>query len=516
MVGKEVMKTLRLILGDQLDINHSWFDQINKNIIYFMAEMRQETDYTNHHIQKITAFFIAMRSFADTLIKSGHQVIYYKLDNPDNQQDLCRNLKKIIQAQNINMLQYQNPDEHRLDRQLSELIKKLNITTQAVDSEHFFTKRLDIKNFYENKNHIIMENFYRMMRKKHNILMKNGKPISGQWNFDKSNRKKYINQHPLPETYQFNNPKQGIPELLEKKSVKTIGNFNNGYLQYPINRKQALQALYFFCDNFLVNFGRYQDAMHTDHPFLFHSKISFALNVKLINPKEVIEYVIEYWLDNQKLIEIAQVEGFVRQIIGWREYMRGIYWMHMPHYQNMNFLQNTNSLAHFFWNAKTHMACLRKSIQQSLDYAYAHHIQRLMVTGNFALLTMTNPDIVDNWYLGIYIDALEWVEITNTRGMSQYADGGIVATKPYISSGNYINKMSNYCQSCRYSVTQRVGKKSCPFNALYWNFLTKKRAFFKKNQRMSMMFHLLDKIPKQELTEIQKRADEIIATPDSY
>jgi len=240
------------------------------------------------------------------------------------------------------------------------------------------------------------------------------------------------------------------------------------------------------------------------------------MNSKMLHPREVIEKVIDHWRANKDDIDISQVEGFVRQILGWREYMRGIYWMKMPGYRRSNKLDNQNELPDFYWTAETKMNCMHHAIKQSLDHAYAHHIQRLMITGNYALLTQTHPDEVDAWYLGIYIDALEWVEITNTRGMSQFADGGIVATKPYVSSGSYINKMSNYCSSCKYSVSKKTGDDACPFNSLYWNFLFEKREHFKNNQRMNMMMSMLDKKDPDELEQLVKRAQEIIKNPQKF
>ena len=240
------------------------------------------------------------------------------------------------------------------------------------------------------------------------------------------------------------------------------------------------------------------------------------MNSKMLSPKEVVDAVVNHYHNHKNDIHISQVEGFVRQILGWREYMRGIYWKEMPQYAQLNELDNHNPLPDFFWTGKTKMNCLQKSITQSLDDAYAHHIQRLMVIGNYALLTQIHPDQVDAWYLGVYIDALEWVEITNTRGMSQFADGGIVATKPYVSSANYINKMGNYCKECHYSHTKKTGEKACPFNALYWNFLDEKKAHFKNNQRMSMMLSLLEKKSNDELKELRERAQQVIAHPGEF
>jgi deoxyribodipyrimidine photolyase-related protein len=256
--------------------------------------------------------------------------------------------------------------------------------------------------------------------------------------------------------------------------------------------------------------------MHTKEVNLFHARISFGLNVKLLHPLDVIEQVVAAYRKDKEKISLTQVEGFVRQILGWREYMRGLYWKEMPNYKSMNALENHNALPSFYWTGKTKMNCLSTSIKNSLDNAYAHHIQRLMITGNFALLSQSDPDEVDRWYLGIYADAIEWVQLPNTRGMSQYADGGIVATKPYVSSGSYINKMSDYCQSCVYNQKKRVGNDACPFNSLYWNFLDDKRELLQSNNRMGMMLNLLKKIPTPELIAIKERAYQILENPDAF
>ncbi|MEK9788276.1 MAG: cryptochrome/photolyase family protein, partial [Flavobacteriaceae bacterium] len=272
----------------------------------------------------------------------------------------------------------------------------------------------------------------------------------------------------------------------------------------------------YFCAELLIHFGDYQDALHTEEVNLFHSRLSFALNTKLLHPLEVVEKVIIHYRASTDQIELSQVEGFVRQIIGWREYMRGIYWREMPEYTHKNTLQNTNPLPDFYWTAKTKMHCLHQTISNSLDHAYAHHIQRLMITGNFALLAQVHPDQVDQWYLGIYADAIQWVQLPNTRGMSQWADGGIVATKPYVSAAAYIHKMSNYCDQCTYDKNKRTGADACPFNSLYWNFLDDKKSYFLKNNRMAMMLRLLDKIPTEELVQLKLRAAKIMKYPDEF
>ncbi len=508
---------LRLILGDQLNHKHSWYENNQDDILYFLAEMRQETDYTTHHIQKVVGFFQSMRNFTSWLKKKGLGVIYYTLDHKDNQQDLIENLKKLIEDNKITKFEYQLPDEYRLDDQLKEFCKSLNIDTEFFDTEHFLTSRTDLEKFYEGKKRMTMEYFYRHMRKKYDIMMVNDSdPEGGKWNYDKSNRNKWKGEHEIPQERGFGKDVSDIVNMIKEHGVKTIGNIEATNFSWPTSREDSLSVLNYFCKKMLVHFGDYQDAMHTDEKFLFHSRLSFAMNTKMLHPMEVIESVIDHWREHKDDIDISQVEGFVRQIIGWREYMRGIYWKEMPGYRRSNKLDNQNSLPDFYWTADTKMSCLHHSIKQSLDDAYAHHIQRLMITGNYALLTMTHPDEVCDWYLGVYIDAIEWVEITNTRGMSQFADGGIVATKPYISSGSYINKMSNYCNSCHYKVSKKTEEDACPFNALYWNFLDEKQEYFKDNQRMSMMMNMLNKKDRDDLEALKKRANEIIKNPNEY
>ncbi|TDN87175.1 deoxyribodipyrimidine photolyase-related protein [Salegentibacter sp. 24] len=511
------VKTLRLILGDQLNYQHSWFKQEQKNLLYVFMEMRQETDYVLHHIQKIVGFFRSMRNFAEYLRKREHEVIYLKINDLRNQQILSKNLSWLISEYKIEKFEYQLPDEFRLDKQLKDFCKGLSIVSEAYDTEHFFTSREDLAKFYEGKKQMTMEYFYREMRKKHEILLVNEKdPEGGKWNFDKTNRKKWMGKPEIPHERGFRKDISETLQEIRKAEIKSFGNIDAGKYNWPTSREDSLSVLNYFCKNLLVHFGDFQDAMHISEAYLFHSRLSFALNTKMLSPKEVIDSVIGHWRENQDQIDISQVEGFVRQILGWREYMRGIYWKEMPGYKQANKLSNQNKLPEFYWNANTKMNCLKHSIKQSLDNAYAHHIQRLMITGNYALLTQTHPDEVDAWYLGIYIDAIEWVEITNTRGMSQFADGGLVATKPYVSSGAYINKMSNYCKGCVYDVKKKTGENSCPFNSLYWNFLNTKREYFQNNRRMAMMLKMLDKKSNQELSKIKERDHSIISNPQNF
>ena len=499
-------KTLRLILGDQLNHKHSWFQQVDENVVYVMMEVRSETDYVVHHIQKVVAFFQSMRLFADELLQKGHKVVYLKLDDINNKQSFTENIRWICQKYKIETIEYQLPDEYRVDQELKSLSEALNLSVCVVDSEHFFTSRTQFAEFFKGKKQFLMESFYRYMRKKHDILMVAGQPEGDKWNFDSDNRKKIPVNHTIIQPYLFHRDVTEIVEMIQKTGVKTMGEIDDKQFIWPVTREESLELLNFFVEYCLPYFGTFQDAMTPDAWSVYHSRISFAMNVKLISPQEVIEKVILHYRQNNE-ISLNQVEGFVRQILGWREYMRGIYWMHMPKYASLNFFNHENKLPDWYWTGETKMKCLSHSIKQSLQFSYAHHIQRLMVTGNFALLAGIHPDEVDRWYLGIYIDASEWVEITNTRGMSQFADGGIVGTKPYVSSANYIDKMGSYCSKCLYNSKLKVGEKACPFNSLYWHFYARNEQLLRKNPRIGMAYVTLDKMQPQVKEELLKQAE---------
>ena len=500
------MSTLRLLLGDQLNHQHSWFSETREDVRYCFFEMRQETDYVRHHIQKVVAFFLSMRNFAQSLQSSGHQVTYMKLDDPENCQDLVENLNLLIEKYDVQRFEYQLPDEYRLDEQLKTFCQHLPISTKACDTEHFLSSRTTLVEFFKGKKTYLMESFYRDMRRKYNILMDGDQPLTGKWNYDAENRKKLPKDH-IPFTPKvFAKDTSEIIKLLKNQGVETIGRIDPTRFIWPVTREESLELLDFFVKHCLPFFGLYQDAMTPHYWSLYHSRLSYSLNTKMIHPLEVVGKAIEHWRDNRKEIGIAQIEGFVRQIIGWREYMRGVYWARMPEYANLNYFDHDRKLPAWFWNGETKMHCLRHAITQSLDYAYAHHIQRLMITGNFALLAGIDPDEVDQWYLGIYIDAIEWVEITNTRGMSQFADGGIVGTKPYVSSANYIDKMSHYCSTCYYDKKLKTGPRACPFNSLYWNFYDRHREKLEKQPRIGMAYRLWNKMDPNKKGLILERA----------
>lgn len=500
-------KILRLILGDQLNSNHSWFDKVDNAVTYVMMEIRTETDYATHHIQKVVGFFAAMREFSGALKDKNHNVIYIQLNDKDNLQSFGENVKYLITKHRFTHFEYQLPDEYRVDQQLKYLCQSIPITSNAVDSEHFFTTRDELGSFFKGKKTFILESFYRALRKKHDVLMDGEKPLTGQWNYDGENRKKLPKDHKPVAPMVFNNEVSAIFQEIRKTDIKTIGVIDEHDFVWPINRAQSLQLLDFFVAECLPLFGSYQDAMTPNEWSLYHARISFSMNVKMISPQEVIERAIREWQKRPNEIEYNQLEGFVRQIIGWREYMRGIYWLKMPEYATMNFFDNQEKLPDWFWTGKTKMNCLKDAINQSLNYAYAHHIQRLMVTGNFALLAGIHPDAVDQWYLGIYIDAIEWVEITNTRGMSQFADGGIVGTKPYVSSASYIDKMSHYCGSCYYKKAVKTGDKACPFNSLYWNFYDRNEDKLGKNPRIGMMYNVWRKMQPEAKVALLEQAN---------
>lgn len=502
---KKSFRTLRLVLGDQLNQQHSWLQKVDDEVLYVLMEIKPESEYVTHHIQKVVGIFAAMRAFAAALKKAGHQVIYYKINQSDNKQHFVDNCNVLIKKYGIEKFEYQEPDEYRLDKLLKDYAAKLDIQTAVVSSEHFYTHREELGEYAAGKKSIIMEHFYRKMRKKHQVLMDGEDPLGGKWNYDGSNRKKLPRGHepPAPKLYKHN--LEDLYEEIKAAGLKTIGNIDTQKFIWTITPKEAAEVLSDFVTRLLPFFGTYQDAMHEEYWSIYHSRLSFAMNIKMISPQQVVEAAEKAYWDKED-IDITQVEGFVRQILGWREFMRGIYWMEMPDYAAENFFGANQKLPTYFWDGNTKMNCVKHAVQQSLDYAYAHHIQRLMITGNFCLMAGIDPKEVDEWYLGIYIDAFEWVEITNTRGMSQYADGGLVATKPYCSSANYIDKMSNYCKNCHYDKKKKVGEGACPFNSMYWNFLDQHQEKLQSNTRMNMMYRLWEKKNSNEKTELLEQA----------
>ncbi|CAM2982528.1 cryptochrome/photolyase family protein [Vibrio mytili] len=510
-------KTVRLILGDQLNSDHSWFQSVDDNVIYVIAELKQENTYVTHHIQKVCAFFSAMATFAKEKQSEGHHVLYLTLDDTAPFENLEHLLKHYAREVGAIKFEYQRPDEYRLLEQLAQL--KINdVVIRCVDSEHFLLPFEEIETQFPQGKHVMMEHFYRRMRKRFNILMQDGNPIGGKWNYDANNRNKLKRKdiEELPAPLMFSSDVNDVVKRLQRHNIQTIGRME-GELLWPISRTQSLSLLAHFCQVCLPNFGRFQDAMTAEHGAkwsLYHSRLSFSLNSKLLHPQEVINAALSTFNSNPA-VDIAQVEGFIRQILGWREFIRGVYWANMPQYPIKNELGVARQLPSYFWTGKTKMACMKNAIGQSLDYAYAHHIQRLMVTGNFCLLTEIDPDQVDEWYLGIYVDAIEWVEMPNTRGMALFADGGIVGTKPYAASGSYIHKMSDYCKNCHYDNKARSGEDSCPFNSLYWRFMHKHEQRLARNPRIGMIFRAWDNMETAQRNAILQTAEHYIANLES-
>ena len=501
------VKTLRLILGDQLNEQHPWFSEQSDEVLYVLVEARSETDYVRHHIQKVIAFFLAMRQFARRLQELGHHTHYYRIDDPDHPGDFGACIRRLAETHPINKVEYQEPDEWRLDQMLKSLEATTGLPTEAVDSRHFFTSREELGDFFKGKKLFLMESFYRHMRKKHGVLMDGPQPVGEKWNYDHENRKKLPDKQVLFPAKTYPRDVSDLLKTLRACGIQSIGSVDPDQFIWPITREECLDLLQHFVDHLLPYFGAYQDAMTTRDWSLFHSRLSFAMNAKLLSPAEVIHAVELRWRQDPEHATIAQVEGFIRQILGWREYMRGIYWLKMPEYAGLNYFGHERPLPSWFWTGETKMKCLSHSIGQSLQYAYAHHIQRLMVTGNFALLAGIHPDEVDAWYLGIYIDAIEWVEITNTRGMSQFADGGIVGSKPYVSSANYMHKMGSYCKSCAYRHDAKTGDMACPFNSLYWHFYHRHRDRLEGNPRIGMMYRTWDKMAKEKQAALLAQAE---------
>jgi deoxyribodipyrimidine photolyase-related protein len=354
----------------------------------------------------------------------------------------------------------------------------------------------------------LMEHFYRTMRRRYRLLLdEHERPFGGQWNFDSDNRKPWPGTPAEPEDWRPLHDHSTLWEIVQRSNVQSFGDAQADALRWPLNRREAMRCLEAFVTHALPHFGDYEDAMSSQAPRLFHSLLSFALNVKMLHPLEVLQCAEAAWRSGHA--PLAAVEGFVRQLLGWREYIRGIYWAHMPGYESRNALDHHLSLPRWFWTGDTHMRCLQQSIKQSLQTAHAHHIQRLMVIGNFALLAGLDPVELHRWYLGIYIDAFEWVELPNTLGMSQRADGGLIATKPYVSSGAYLQRMGDYCQGCAYTPKQKTGPSACPFNALYWDFFARHIDVLGSNHRLALVYRQWQKFPPEQQSALRAHAQQL-------
>jgi deoxyribodipyrimidine photolyase-related protein len=497
-------KRLVLILGDQLDLNGAalrTFDIKTDEIV--MIESIPEAQYVWSHKAKIALFLSAMRHFAIKLKELNYPLTYIQA----SPLSIVETLKeKIIQEQITNLICVE-PGEWRLKQQLEELARELSIKLEMREDDHFYCSHQEFVAWSAGKKELRLEYFYRLMRKTHQILVDSeGNPEGGQWNFDQDNRKPYSKKGPgIIEAPILFEPDTLTKEVLE--FVSTSYASHPGALEdfrWPVTRAQALEALDYFVEFRLRNFGVFQDAMWTDTPYGWHSILSSSLNLKLLNPREVIAAVLQAW--KKYALDLSTVEGFIRQILGWREFVRGMYYLDMPKMAQDNYYDHQSPLPKWYWTGQTNMACMKDAIGQTLQYGYAHHIQRLMVTGNFALLAEILPSEVCDWYLAIYVDAIEWVELPNTAGMALFANGGRFTSKPYIASGAYIKRMSNYCSSCQYKPEVRFGKNACPVTTLYWHFLIKHRNQFESSPRTRLMTANLKRISDEDQKSIEEHA----------
>jgi deoxyribodipyrimidine photolyase-related protein len=399
------------------------------------------------------------------------------------------------------------PGEWRVERDVRNACERSGIPVQILDDRHFFLSRSEFAEYAQSRKSLVMEFFYRHMRKRLDVLLENGQPTGGKWNFDRDNRSSFGRHGPdeVPPPLRFE------PDEITRDVIRSVEQRFKGHpgdideFGWPVTEDEARRALDDFITTRLPWYGRFQDAMWVDQPWLYHSLLSSVLNLRLLNPREVVERAVEAWRSGEA--PLAAVEGLVRQLIGWREFIRGVYWLKMPSYGQRNGLGADRPLPGFFWDGDTDMRCLSQSIGQTLRLGYAHHIQRLMIIGNFALIAGLSPRQVCDWFLAVYVDAVEWVELPNTLGMALHGDHALVGTKPYAASANYIRKMSNYCQDCRYRPDRRVGSDACPFNTLYWDFLARHRERFAANPRMSLSIRNLDRLDDAELEAIRTAAD---------
>lgn len=501
------MRRLNLILGDQLDRHSLLFNDVDSDIdCFWMAEVREESTHVWSHKQRIALFLSSMRHFAEELREQKLPLIYQALKD-HHFESLAEALADTLQKEKPQEVCFVTPGDYRVTESLVNTCKQYQVPFKQLNDQHFLSTPQEFKQWAEGKKQLRLEYWYRELRKKYQILMEDEKnPLGGQWNYDQSNRKAFKKEGPqnIPSTISWEEDKttQAVIELVNEEYPDHPGELITLY--WSVTPQQAQQALERFFDHCLDNFGDYQDAMWTDEPFLNHSLISSALNLKLLHPLQVIQTAEKHHRENGA--PLAAVEGFIRQILGWREYVRGLYWLHMPDWVEMNALNAKQSLPNFYWTGDTEMTCLHHSIKQTLKYGYAHHIQRLMVTGLFSLLYGVDPKQIHQWYLAIYVDAVEWVELPNTLGMSQYADNGIMASKPYIASGNYINKMSNYCKKCRFNPAKAIGEDACPFTTLFWDFLDTHADTFKSNPRMGFMLKNLERKTEADIQQIKAQA----------
>ena len=499
------MKRLILILGDQCSPGIvALKDADPETDIVVMAEVADEASYVPHHPKKIAFIFSVMRHFAEDLRNDGWQVEYTPLDDPDNSGSIVGELLRYADKHGATEVIATEPGEFRL----IEALQEAPIPVHLIEDDRFIATRAEFNDWAKGRKQLRMEYFYRDMRRKTGLLMDGDKPEGGKWNYDNDNRK------PAPDHVDYSGPLRfepdqitaGVLDLVTRRFANNFGDIKGFW--FATTRADAMQHLRHWIDGALKHFGDFQDAMLNDQRFLYHSITAQYIHAGLLDPLEVCQAAEDAYRSGHA--PLNAVEGFIRQIIGWREYMRGIYFLEGPDYVTRNELAHRAELPAFFWTGETRMTCVAKTVIQTRDEAYAHHIQRLMVTGNFALLAGVDPAQVHEWYLAVYADAYEWVEAPNVIGMSQFADGGIVASKPYVSSGAYIDRMSDYCKSCHYKVKDKTGRQACPFNTLYWHFLDRHRTRFESNARMGNMYRTWDRMDATRRETVLADAESVL------
>jgi deoxyribodipyrimidine photolyase-related protein len=475
------MRNLLIVLGDQLNGDSAVYDGFDRNKdAVWMAEVAGEASHVWSHKARITLFLSAMRHYEQRMTQRGCCVAYRRLDDRTNTQSLGGELRRSIAQFKPGKLVVVEPGEYRVREELAAVAREAGIPLEIRPDRHFLSSVADFEGHCRGRKQLRMEYFYREMRRRFDVLMDGDQPAGGEWNLDKENREHFGHDGPAgvpaPVECKPDRTTREVMDLVEMRFGKHPGSLYG--FDWAVTPEQAEEALQDFIVHRLPWFGAYQDAMWTEEPWLYHSRLAAAMNLKLLDPRRVIAAAEGAYREGAA--PLAAVEGFIRQILGWREYVRGIYWTQMPSYLERNELQAFQPLPRFFWTGKTDMNCLHQVITQTLDTGYAHHIQRLMVTGLYCLLAGIDPKQVHAWYLAMYVDAVEWVELPNTLGMSQYADGGLMSSKPYVASGKYIDRMSNYCKGCKYD------PGSCPMTEMYWQFLEKHQEKLASNPRMAM------------------------------
>jgi len=512
------VKTLRFILGDQLSRSISSLDDIDINRdVVLMVEVMDETCYVPHHKQKIVLVLSAMRHFALQLGEEGIQVDYVQLVGKNNSGSFSGELERALRRHRVERVVVTEPGEWRVWQMLQTWSEDFGITVEVRADNRFLCSREEFASWAGARKSLRMEHFYRDMRRRTGWLMNGDRPEGGRWNYDASNRKSVPGKIAIPDVIGFetDDMTDDVIALVKRHFSGHFGELES--FGWATTREQAQQALQHFIRHCLPGFGDYQDAMKSGEDYLFHSVLSPYINIGLLAPREVCEAVLAAYQGRR--LPLNSVEGFIRQVLGWREYMRGLYWLHMPDYAQSNYFEAKRTLPAFYWSGDTDMNCLFETIDATRHNAYAHHIQRLMITGNFALLTGIAPEQVEQWYLSVYTDAFEWVELPNTHGMALYADGGLLSSKPYAASGAYINRMSDYCKECVYDPKTKQGEGACPFNFLYWYFLIENESRLRSNPRMGMPYRNLDNMEgarreqiMQQATGFLKKLDQLLAS----